>query len=483
MSLQSFNKRFFNFSTVMVSTFSYLLTRFAPVSLMASTLAIASSVALPIALPCSTVAWAETDQYGRPLPTEHLFGRSAQSGRDGSAGRNGEPGADQTIYVQGRPMRLDLSGRDGEAGRDGEDARRPRCEQQYRNGRYNQRAASGGDGGDGGAGGDGGNGGILTIHYANSQALQQVLVDAGGGKGDRGGRGGQGTNGCNCRVYRWTVEVCDDGICRHESYKCEAGEDGEDGHNGREGSAGGMGYVTLIDQLESLPSESPSQTKSIARLANGEPVNLSRNLWEVRSGARGLLAPGSVVQDDYRAYQGFIERQFSLDWQAPQSPDDLTDEVSLSLEKDGEVEMVFPESYWLLGDTTRQNNATTYRVEGILPIADVTRLAMGRVTGRSRTFEVSAIDQAQLSDELDTQFEVRYSTSRRGGRGYDVKYEGPVPSDLVVRDHNRFTLALGRLPIRSQLMSGGTEARVELIATRSYGKNSTQQTLTWSGRL
>ncbi len=468
----------------MFSTSSYFL-RFTSVSAVASALAVVGSVAIPMIVPCRTAAWANHDRHGREQTeqTTHLFGRNAQSGRDGSSGRDGQSGADQTIYVQGAPMRLDLSGRDGEAGRDGEDARRPRCERQPRNRRYHQRAASGGDGGDGGAGGDGGNGGLLTIHYANPEDLRQVLVNAAGGKGDRGGRGGQGTNGCNCSDYRWTVEVCDEETCHDEHYTCQAGRDGEDGQNGRDGAAGELGYVTLIDQLAALPSERPSQTKSIERLANGEPVRLSRNLWEIRSGASGLLAPGSVVQDDYKAYKGFIEQQFSLDWQAPQDFDAFDDEVNLSLAEDGEVEMIFPDSYWLLGETLEQVDSTTYRVEGILPIDDVTRLAMGRVTGRSRTFEVSAIDQAQLSDELDTEFEVRYSTSNNEGRRYEVKYEGPVPADLIVRDHNKFTLALGRLPIRSQLMSGGTEARVELIATRSYGRNSKQQTLTWSGRL
>ena len=110
---------------------------------------------------------------------------------------------------------------------------------------------------------------------------------------------------------------------------------------------------------------------------------------------------------------------------------------------------------------------------------------MGQVDGRSRTFAVNIVDLAQRSDVLETRFEVRYSTANEGGsrRRYFSKYEGAVPENLIQQDHNRFTLALGRLPIRSQLLSGGTRARVELKIIRSYGNNSAEQTLTWEGTI
>ena len=163
----------------------------------------------------------------------------------------------------------------------------------------------------------------------------------------------------------------------------------------------------------------------------------------------------------------------------------MRDDLTVSLLSSGEIGVQFPEGYWLIGDSTKQADLTTYRVDGMVPVSQVTQLAMGRVTGRSRTFEVSVIDRAQLSDELDTQFRIRYSTARDGGirPRYTVQHEGPVPDDLITQDYDRFTLALGRLPIRSQLMSGGTQVKVELIVTRSYGENAKEQTLTWTGRL
>ena len=214
-------------------------------------------------------------------------------------------------------------------------------------------------------------------------------------------------------------------------------------------------------------------------------VTLSRNLWDTRNNAKNLLASGSTVASSYRFYTGHIERQFTLDWQAPQAAQTFTESLDLELRPSGQVNVDFPEAYWLLGEIIEQETLTTYRVDGIVPVAEVAQLALGRVAGRSRTFEVNVVDLAQRSDVLVTQFEVRYSTSNDDGRRrrYDLEFDGPVPADLIVQDHNRFTLALGRLPIRSQLLSGGTRAQVELTIIRSYGNNSAEQTLTWTGEI
>ena len=316
-----------------------------------------------------------------------------------------------------------------------------------------------------------------------------MYVNASAGSGGDGGRGGNGTRGCHCDDDSWRVEICEDGTCTEEHYECDDGDDGYDGRDGHDGAAGKIGRLVAINQLDPLPAETPSTVMAVSTLAN-QTISLSRNLWRTQAGARGLLAPGSVIADDYQLYAGHIERQFKLDWQAPQDASRISDNLAVSLLPSGEVDVQFPEDYWLLGSRMDQDELTTYRVDGMVPVSQVTQLAMGRVAGRSRTFEVNVIDQAQLSDELETEFHIRYSTSREGGgrdegtrTRYTVQHEGPVPSDLIVRDHNRFTLALGRLPIRSQLMSGGTQVKVELIATRRYGENSKQQPLTWTGRL
>ena len=453
--------------------YSHLL-RLSLTALTASTLTITGWISLATIDICGSAALASTRE----------FGQDARHGRNGRAGRDGRDGSSQTIRANGDPARIDLSGTDGEDGNYGENAEWVRCRRQPRNTRHNLQAADGGNGGHGGNGGRGGNGGTLRVHYADVSNLRQILVTADGGRGGRGGRGGDGTYGCECDDHRWKVDVCNDGTCKEENYRCYDGRDGEDGRHGADGTSGGLGRLVVINQLESLPAANPNQTHTVASLAN-KTVSLSRNLWETRSGATSLLAPGSTIANEYEAYLGSIDRQFTLDWQASQPARSFTDSVDLTLQSNGQVDIDFPEAYWLLGETIDDETLTTYRVDGIVPVEEVTQLAMGRVDGRSRTFEVNVVDLAQQSDVLETRFEVRYSTSRNDGRRrrYDVAFDGPIPEELVQQDHNRFTLALGRLPIRSQLLSGGTQAEVELKIIRSYGSNSAEQTVTWQGQI
>lgn len=432
----------------------------------------------------SWTAIAAVDICGTMALASRTYGQDGRDGRDGRAGRDGRDGADQTVQATGDPMQVDLSGTDGEDGDHGEDADWVFCQRQPRAPRHDLQAADGGDGGDGGKGGRGGNGGNLTVYYTKPSALRQILVESDGGRSGRGGRGGDGTDGCECDYGRWTVEVCKDGNCKLEKYDCDDGRDGRNGRDGRDGDSGSPGRLILINQTEPLPQASPSQSIAISNLVN-QPISLSRNLWETRPGAKELLAPGSTIANSYQFYTGHIERQFALDWQASQPANTFTDAVAVELRPNGKVGVDFPEDYWLLGETFEQDALTTYRVDGIVPVAEVTQLAVGQVDGRSRTFEVNVVDLAQRSDVLETRFEVSYSTTNDSGSRsrYFVEFEGPVPETLVQQDNNRFTLALGRLPIRSQLLSGGTKARVELKIVRSYGENSAEQSLTWQGEI
>ncbi len=472
----------------MISFFSSNLTRLTSMTLTASTLAVLGSAAAPMVAPCRSATWANLAAFAAQSKAQGIDvsaradGLYAQVSGNGYSGRSGEAGDSTAITVDGSPVQLDLAGGDGEDATDGEGAGRSHCDDRSGYARQNVQAENGANGGDGGNGGNGGNGGSLTVHYSDPKHLAQVLVDASGGRGGRGGRGGFGSPGCDCDVKSWSVEVCQDGSCSTENYSCTDGSDGQNGSSGSEGASGSTGTLRLVNQPAPLPDEMPQQSVALNRLAE-QPVALSRNLWESHTGASALLAPGSKIQDEYESYKGHIERRFAIDWQASQSASRFTDSLNLALQPNGEIEIGFPESYWILGSQIEQEALTTYRVDGIVPVADVTRLGIGQVTGSSQDFEVNVIDQGQLSDELETQFEVRYSVSNDNGRRYRVAYEGPVAPDLIVRDHNRFTLALGRLPIRSQEMSGGSEVRLEVMITRRYGDNSAQKTLDWSGRL
>jgi hypothetical protein len=53
----------------------------------------------------------------------------------------------------------------------------------------------------------------------------------------------------------------------------------------------------------------------------------------------------------------------------------------------------------------------------------------------------------------------------------------------VTLTNNRFELALGQLPIEARLLRPGTYAQLDIIALRSLGNQSAEQTLTWQGQL
>jgi len=404
---------------------------------------------VPILEECSLWAWAAKTRS---------YGSDGNNGRDGRSGRDGQAGRSQSVTATGTPASFNLVGTDGDDGEQGEDGQRPRCGTQPRNVSYHLEAADGGDGGDGGQGGQGGAGGDLTVYYQDRTALQQLLVNARGGRGGRGGQGGIGAPGCRCDLRDWQVETCtgtpgqSDYSCRRERYTCRDGRYGDNGSFGRDGATGQSGQLWLVNQPHPLPGETPSQTLSLQEFAS-RPVTLSRNLWEARSGANALLASGSAVNDTYQEYVGRVEGQVALNWQA-EKPAGLFSDASLTAEIDetGQLTARFSDQLWV--DYTTQLNADqmTLTINNVVRASDATRLAWGGTEGTGRNLKAVVLDLAGETAYLNTQFRLTLQTSngdpRRDRRlRYVTRYDDVIPAALVNVDNNRFTLAVGRLPI------------------------------------
>lgn len=433
---------------------------------------------------CSLWAWAaETRSYGS----------DGSDGRDGRSGRNGQVGRSQTVTAMGTPATLDLAGTDGNDGERGEDGQRPRCGSQPRNVSYHLEAADGGDGGDGGQGGHGGAGGKLTVYYQDRAALQQLLVNARGGRGGRGGQGGVGAAGCRCDRRDWQVETCSgtpgqsDYSCRRERYTCRDGRYGVNGSFGKDGTTGQNGQLWLVNQLDPLPGETPSQTLSLREFAS-RPVTLSRNLWSARSGANALLASGSVVNDTYQEYVGRVEGQVALDWQA-EKPAGLFSDAPLTAEIDetGQLTARFSDQLWVDYTTQRNADQMILTINNVVRASDATRLAWGGTEGSGRDLKAVVLDLSGETANLNTQFRLTLETSngdpRRDRRlRYVTRYDEIIPADLVNVDHNRFALDIGRLSISQANITPGTYARITLTAIRSLGENSATQDISWQGQ-
>jgi hypothetical protein len=452
-----------------------------PLALFFGTVTLATTLPLVPLDGCGPLAWANYNSgYGTHSGADNGGGYSGQDGQSGPTGRNGN---NQTVTVNGSPVNLDLSGENGGYGGNGENAQPPYCGAQPSQPSHDVYAANGGNGGRGGNGGTGGNGGHLTVYYSDIAHLRQLAVNAAGGQGGRGGNGGWGARGCQCAISSWQVQSCTNGNCQTNTYRCYGGQTGTNGSPGSDGYAGQTGQLFLANQSTPIPIDAPNLSLALSGFTDS--VRLSRNLWDSRTGAGALLAPGSTIADTYLHYTGHITTEVSLDWQSPQNQLTVFEPVNLTLQNDGQVQANFADNIWVNADLNQEGTIATLVVRGMVRAEDATRLAMGQVSGRSRDFVVNVVDLAQKSDIVQTQFLVKYQTSDDSDRNsrYRTQYEGEVPSDLVTQDFNRFSLALGRLPIQGQAFSGGTRAKVEITVVRSYAGRSARQTIEWQGEI
>ncbi|MEH2422797.1 MAG: collagen-like protein [Nostoc sp.] len=434
---------------------------------------------------CPAVA---SDEYYK---VARNYGKDGRAGTDGRSGRDGRSGENQNIFVNSSPVNLDLSGKDGEDGEDGEHGDQPDCGSQRGRVSHDINAPNGGNGGNGGKGGDGGNGGSVIVYYSNLADLRNIGVRATAGEGGRGGRGGNGTEGCNCQRRSWEVETCKgtpgspDYKCTDKVYRCTDGSNGRNGSDGSDGSQGHLGTLSIINSKEPLAGDTPTVKLAISQLTNKQ-FNLSKNKWNLRKGATSLLAPGSAIADDYSEFEQRLEAAFQIVWQERQPITSFGNQaVTLNLTDNKQVEITFPEELWVDGNTKSEPNLTTFTVNYAIPKKDVTRLAVAEFANAGQNLNLKIVDLAAKSDAINTQFRVKFRAqdSLQGFSSYKTEYEGDIPNELVTRDYNRFTLALGKLKIPDKALRPGVNVDIEVVATRSLGIRSAKQTISWQGAI
>jgi hypothetical protein len=422
------------------------------------------------------------------------FGRDGQNGSEGQSGRRGRDGQSQTIFTNGSPVNLEISGENGSDGYDGREGDDADCSRQPRDVDRNLRAADGGKGGNGGNGGDGGNGGSVTIYYKNPADLRQIFVRAPGGRGGQPGRGARGGRGCNCRDRNWEVQTCKgtpgspDYRCKTRRYSCSDGSNGSDGKDGTYGKDGRLGNLTLIKRNQALPPDNPTTTVGMPEL-NNRVFRLSKNVFQTRNGATSLLAPGSVIADEYQEFIERLERSVQVVWNAGRPITDFTGQmVTVSLLPDKQVAVAFPEDVWVDGTLSQQGDTAQYVASNIILRKEATQLKRADFSGSGTDLSFAVIDEAGKSDLISTQFRIKYKVSESGDRfrerfDYRTRYEGNIPAELVTRTNNRFVLNIGKLPIAPQYLKSGLPVEIELEATRSFAGNSAEQKIEWRGEI
>ncbi|HHP7229841.1 MAG TPA: collagen-like protein [Xenococcaceae cyanobacterium] len=419
------------------------------------------------------------------------IGERGEDGNPGEKGQDGRNSDSLTVFADGSPMTLDLSGENGFAGNNGTSGSEALCEDIAEDTDENLQAANGGNGGDGGDGGNGGNGGALTIYTTDRSHLQQIYVIATGGEGGEPGKGGAGGAGCQCPTSYWSQQTCTGNpgssgySCTTDEYQCRDGFAGRTGRDGRKGRDGRLGVLTLINLDKSLAPDQPQATINLGQLKD-RGFTLSQNVWETKTGAAALLAPGSIIADEYQELVARHEHTVLLVWDAPQPVSEFADSrVTLQLEGEDRVSVTFPEDMWLETSELGRDNITEIFVFNAVLEDDVTRLESQGISGMGENLEVTLVDEAQKSRILETDFKIRYRVSNSGDEArfrrvfdYRTKYEGEVPASAVEQDGDRYKIKLGELPIPPEFLEPETAIEVQLTANRAFAGNSKEQKIT-----
>ncbi len=325
-----------------------------------------------------------------------------------------------TVFDDGSPLTLNLAGRDGSSGATGKDGLASDCPPvNVQQTRENVRMADGGDGGNGGNGGDGGNGGSLTVYTRDLTNLNHISVNAAGGQGGQPGQGGAGSAGCDCSQPFWTTETCSGGRpgdsnyrCITETFTCYDGQDGINGRNGIVGRAGNLGKLTVLNLDRPLEPDRPSISVPFSTLKDSG-YTLSKNLWETRTGAIQLLAPGSVIDDEYQLLTQRIEKSFFLLWNAPQPFERFAGtNANLTLNETEGIQVDLPDDLWLEGTTQQRENVTEFVVYNALWERDATRLGRIALSGNGRNLKLFVTDEAGQSNLMATKFRLRYRVTQ-----------------------------------------------------------------------
>ncbi len=404
-----------------------------------------------------------------------------------SSGLSGRNGPNQTVFADGSKYEFDLSGQPG--------------------------SSASSPGYPGNNGGNGGNGGNLTIYYSNLDYLSQIYVDA------SGGRGGSGRRNLSCNrsspissdSLQRAVESALEESGVTERQPSEAARDSDryqSGHpgfsnsfpnstqhstsstcrSGSRGSDGNPGQLRIINRQERLPLENNGVEVSLSNLLN-RTFNLSKHIWHERSGAADLLAPGSIIADEYLEFVDLIESTVQVSWDVPQPIETFANrQASLHLQDNGSVSIDLEGDFWSLTETRQQDGVTEVALTTLIPANEVTDLAIGQLIHEDNALNLYIIDRAGLTDSLETTFQLRYTATTPQSRyetrpSWRTHYSDDVPKEVVSRDRNRFVLNLDQLPIEAQYLRPGTYINIKLDITRSLGERSATQTLTWQGEI
>lgn len=331
------------------------------------------------------------------------------------------------IKAPSSPMTYDISGKPGERGSAGADGSTGSCQiVTDLNGNTSTDYEDGGDGERGGTGESGEDGGNLFVLYENLSDLKNILVNAKGGPGGDGGRGGSGGWGCS---------------------------NGSDGPPGWNGDPGKTGSLYLISKpFHPYQPDNSNEMHKIAQLL--EPLKIVKNIWSKSAGASSLLAPGSIIRDDFFNLEDYQYGEAKIELEDETMIDEklLKEKVIVHMDK-GETNIIFPVS---LVASYKPNVPTSEAHILLSRLYDSQRfnsLSFKGIKGKNKELKIILGTSGPLIPMPSLKLNMKVELKGRFFK-YRQIFSGPVNEEFISKTASGYEVKLSELALKENLHRG-----------------------------
>jgi hypothetical protein len=255
--------------------------------------------------------------------------------------------------------------------------------------------------------------------------------------------------------------------------------------HGSPGLTGSYGVLRLIQGSEALPKATGSVSFKLVE-ANGKSAKLDEHVWERRSGATALLAPGSRISQTALVYQGVREATVSIEFLTPISPAILGEASVRATLSGGKVGFSYPQDLRIRSEVAQEGSHHVLRIRALTRAEEVELLVSqgkgaalaGGLQGYASQLALLLRDEAGVSDLVQTS--ARAKLVQEGFLTSKTLFEGQVPAEAIRVDGDRIEIRLGQLASKPEQLAKGKRATIIVEIERGFGGKSAGQ---WAFRL
>ena len=226
------------------------------------------------------------------------------------------------------------------------------------------------------------------------------------------------------------------------------------GKGGRKGKPGKDGTLHLIKTGGDTYQDQILSTTLTLQDWLRQPALFQYNQWKKSLGANLLLAPNSLVADEYLELERIVQLPVQISWQANRQPTDamLKSAIQLSLAPDLQtLNVIFPYFYVATYSVAREGDVLQVKVTQMLEQYDILDMQFA-FTGIGAEFAANVTDVNSLWERSTTKATVLVY-ELKNGRNRMVK-EVAVPALAMEQTAAGLTLKLGQIKKVTDLKNG-----------------------------